>query len=256
MFWFKRKTITVDAFTNQAGVAKHYPIQKSAKFLPEWWKQLPKSNKFENAGIEFESSTMKRCIGFIDLYKNSFIVPFFTELKIKNVGSEWQCITAAGLHDDKGYIEILSSHTRDQYGPEFDSYNQFKILMPWILQEKTGVNFYLGGAYWNQPQYWQDLYFASGFLNFKYQSSINISFFASQTDKVVTLMPNQPLAYLIPITEHDVEIKTHDVTNEEYRKKLSATTFSSKFVDRYKFNKKLIDEQEQQQKKCPFGFGK
>ena len=84
MFWFKRKTITVDAFTNQAGVYEYFPINKSTKHLPDWWLSLPKLQNFENeAGIPFELSTMKRCPGFVDLYKKSFTLSSYTELKIK-----------------------------------------------------------------------------------------------------------------------------------------------------------------------------
>ena len=255
MFWFKTKEIVIDSFTNQAGLATYFPIQRAGKFLPDWWKQLPKQHTYENSGIEYQTSTMKRCIGFVDLYKHSFVVPMYTELKIKFAEGNWKCITSAGLYDDKGYIEVVTSHSREQFGPEFNQYTQLKILMPWVLQEKTGVNFILSGAYWNQTKHWPDAYFASGVLNFKYQNSINISLFTQKQSGMMTFMPNEPLAYLIPMTDKHVTIKTHLISNEEYRKKLSSSTFASKFVDRYKFNKRLIEEQEQKSK-CPFGFGK
>lgn len=253
MFWFKRKQIVVDAFTNQAGVHQYFPYERSSRNLPEWWKSLPKTNTYHNNGIAHESSTMKRCVGFTELFKNSWTIPMFTDLKISIEDDHWNCITAAGLADSRGHIIIVDSHSRDQFGREFDAYCQFKILMPWLLKEKTGVNFTMIGAYWNQTKLLDQLYVAPGVLNFKYQSSTNVSFFTKTENKIITINAGQPLAYLIPMTDKDVVIKSHLVSENEYRNMLTTSTYASKFVDRYKFNKRITDSQE---KKCPFGFGK
>lgn len=254
MFWFKKKKIIVDAFTNQSGVNTYFPLERASRNLPDWWKQLPKTSKYYQNGIPIETSTMKRCVGFVDLIKNSWTIPMYTDLKIKIEDDGWNCVTAAGLADHRGELQILESHNRDQYGSEFNDYYHFKILVPWLLEDNKGINFLMTGAYWNQTKLFDKCFFSPGVLNFKYQHSINVNFFTKREDKLIDIAAGQPLAYLTPMTDNDIEIRFHLISDEEYKNKIFVSTYASKFVDRYRFNKRIIDEKEKG--KCPFGFGR
>ena len=66
----------------------------------------------------------------------------------------------------------------------------------------------------------------------------------------VEFKAGEPLVHLIPISEKQVEIKTHLVSVDEILKMVPRPTT---YANRYNFFKKSM---ESETKKCPFGFGK
>jgi hypothetical protein len=65
IFIFKKPKLVIDCFTDRPGVFNFSKIDYAHKFYPEWWKQTPKSF-IENI---YEMSTIKKCRGIIDTYK-------------------------------------------------------------------------------------------------------------------------------------------------------------------------------------------
>jgi hypothetical protein len=257
MFWFKRKTITVDAFTNQAGVYEYFPMNKSTKHLPDWWLTLPKLTNLESeSGIPYELTTMKRCPGFIDLYKKSFTLSSYTELKIKTTENDWSCISSSGLAQSVGVqLKLIETHHRDQFGSAFDKFHHMKFIQPWLIYEKTGVNFLLAPTYWNHIEFWEKCFFATGLINFKYQHAAHVNFFMKRINDLITIKSGTPLVHLIPLSEYNVDLKTHLISDEDYDKKMKVSTYSTSYNNSYTHKKNIIDERERE-RKCPFGFGK
>jgi hypothetical protein len=247
MFFFKKPKLFVDAFTKVPGIEQFYPIAPARKFFPDWWKQLPKSHIWKDSnGIDIEQSTLKRCDGFVELYKNGIVIPLWSDIALRT-GAEGQWAYHSSQKDT-----ILESHPKEQYGDEFNNYSHIKIVSPWFLSEKTGCNFYYAPATWNLTAHYSDFILPPGIINFKYQGSVHVNTFFHKVDKQILLEAGTPLVQLIPLSDKEVVVKCHTLSQDEYSKKVESKTYAAKFMSKYKAKKKIIDSNS----KCPFGFGK
>jgi hypothetical protein len=249
MFLFKKKPIVVDCFTYNAGIEEFFPISAASEYFPEWWKNLPKEVNATYTGIQHKMSSMKRCYGFIDLYKNSFIIPLWTDLLVESDETgNFNWSASANLAET-----CINTHDRSQYGPEFDNHIHMKINSPWLLTEKEGINFYFSPAFWNQIKFMNDLYITPGIVNYKHQATTHINCFIQKKHNKILLESGTPMIYLTPMTDRPVVLKTHVVSYEEYNNIFTKSQYSSSFVNKYKKNKNIKDSNES---KCPFGFWK
>jgi hypothetical protein len=247
MFFNKRKKIVVDAFTYKAAVHDFFPIERATKFFPKWWTDLPKDYESIQYNIPVRYSTMKHCTGFIDLYKNSFILPMWSDLSIKT-------------YEDGTYNYVYSegdprpvvSHPKVEYGNAFDSYIHLKIESPWAIREKTGIQFYYGSPSWNQLDLLSKVHIVPGLLDFKYQDSTHVNMLVNRENSIIEFKHGQPMAQIVPLSEHDFEIKTHLLSKQEYFSMVEKNSYKMSFLNRFKRTKSLVKQTE---KKCPFGFG-
>lgn len=240
MFFFKRKKVVVDAFTYNSAVHQFSPIVKSTNFLPDWWKNLPSTyNAVSHNGIMSSQGTLKRCDGFTEMYRNTFMIPLWSDLIIEtfdNANFSWLFSASAGT-------EIVS-HSRDQYGDAFNKFIHLKIGVPWALKEKTGVNFYVSQPIWNHITSLSDIVIPSGIINFKDQCTANVNMFVPVKNNRFEIACHTPLATLVPMTEQDVEIKCHLIDYTEFQKIDNISAFNLKFKGGYKLKQKIAQ--------CPF----
>lgn len=247
MFFLRRSTIVVDCFVTSQPIHDLFPIRKASHFYPEWWKDLPKSFEVKSEfDVNLPVPTMKSCIGFVNLYRNGFILPLWSDLIIeKDING---CRYQFSDHKALG----IRDHDPLQYTGAFQNSTHMKILSPWLLKEKTGVNFLWMEPSWNNASLFENLNILPGVMDFKYQHGTNINAIISSNDIKLWIKAGDPLAHIIPISEKNIKIKTHSVTENEY-KKLEGTSYTSSFYHKYTTNKKILEANE---KKCPFGFGK
>lgn len=252
LFKFLQRPITVDCFTADQMAYEYFKIEKSTRYFPEWFKKIPNSAEYTNQNqIRMQFPTMKRCYGFLELYKNSFTVPMWTDTKISiNPKLKTFAFQTANKNNN------IHSHVREQYAGLFNETNfmQFKIETPWILKEKTGIQFMYESMFWNQARAF-DYAQLPGMLEFKYNSDISIQIVVNLENKEdqidLKLLAGTPMSMLIPLTEKRVTFKHHLVDIEEY-KKLYSKDFRSVFdcfddeVDMHKRIKAL------EKSKCPF----
>lgn len=242
MFWFKRKKIIVDAFVTDEKYIKFSPIERASKHWPEWFKSTP--NNYGNG--EIKESTIKQCNGILDLYKNSFIIPLWTEFNINAQNG-----TLSAYPADKQ--TPVTPHPEEQWKTYADpkQYKHIKINSPWLLKTKEPINWVVQKPFWNFKLY-EPFIIPEGILNFKYQSGTNINIFVNMEKNFETILKfNSPILQLIPLTEKEIEFKYHLVLEKEWATKLIPQIA---FNLNYNKHKKLIDDQESK-KKCPFGFG-
>lgn len=246
MFFFKRKKIVVDAFVSRPAIFEYAKIQETNKFLPEWWKKLPtKVTSVLSNSIELKYSTMKRCDGFLDLYRHGIIMPLWCDLTIKTTPDNYSWnYSGSGLSP-------LESHPNWEYGPEFDNYIHLKIASPWIFSENTGVKFHFAPASWSQIDYWKTMVIVPGVIEYKNQCTTNINMFVPKINNQIQLEHGQPMVHIIPLSENNVEVRNHLLSDEEWRVKHERISWKNTFNGRLKFIKKI-----EKQSKCPFGFGK
>jgi hypothetical protein len=245
MFFLRKSKIVLDSFTCHSSILELFPIAPAMEYLPDWWKRMPNQygQKLDN-GMVLPVSTIKRCQGFIDLYKTGFIIPLWSELLIgTNNRGEW-----AYVNSDSDKLSIIQ-HEKEQFGNHFDDKLHIKILSPWLLKEKTGVRFYWTGCPWNDIN--NKIVAMPGIVEFKYQNSSNINMFLAKEDMQADIKAGTPIVHMIPLVDKEVEIRNHCVDTIEYDKMSAHTQTHISFLNNYNTRKKILDQKES---KCPFGF--
>ncbi len=244
-FLFKRKKIHLDVFTDRPGVFELFPVDYSTKFFPEWWKKLPKEYYMET--INRLSSTMKRCEGFTDYYKNSVSIPLWTDLML-NIRTEFDAVncefsdpnTSVNTHD----LRQMQGFMEDK------KFEHIKILSPWIFKTKEDIVWSWSQPIWNFDDPFSMIVPPAG-INFKYQRSTHINTFVNKEhDKTILLPCGTPMVNLIPMTEKEVILHTHLINSQEYFE-MSDIAYPVSFTNKYRNMKKILQSKES---KCPFHF--
>ena len=238
-FFHRKKKIVIDCFTSNKNAYEFAPIVRGTKLLPEWWKKLP-TNDPNDIDFNTTNNNMRNCYGFLELYKRSIVLPFWTDLHLK-------------VTPDRGYqYQLLNSekpvqHNPQQYKGGFENYYHIKLKSPWILREKTGVHFTWVGAEWNNDQY--DFRILPGCLEYRVNCVTHVNMMLpKKTNEYMQYIPiGQPLVHIIPNDDAKITIKNHMVSEEEIKRfSLPPPSFSG--------INKLIDIKNKQSK-CPFRFG-
>jgi hypothetical protein len=235
----KKKKIIVDAFTDNDIIAKN-PISPTAKNLPSWYKKLKPSLNINDNGHNVSIPTFKRCDGMADLIGNSFTLPMWADISIvvdEHGAYQWK-------YPSQPFNFGVEQHAEFQMDSAFSPFVHMKIVSPWFLKEKTGVNFYQTQAFYSTNHLTGDVVMPPGVLNYKFQNSTHINMFL-QRDRHYLFEAGQGMTYLIPITENEVEIKTHVISEQEY-KKMAVAQYGFKFMGSYKHIKS---------KGCPINGG-
>lgn len=230
MFWTKKKKIVVDAFVDNENIAE-FPIESTSKYLPEWFLKLKPTHQLESDGHELLATTFKRCDGMLGLINKTFTLPMWSDLSIKTEDDgnyRWKYPSGA-------YNYGVEHHPNYQLNGAFDPLVHVKIKSPWVLKEKTGIQFLQSRAFYS---FNEDTWIAipPGVVDYKYQHSTHINVFLERNNQFL-FEAGQPLMYITPLTEKDVEIKTHVVSAEEY-KSLVKRSVPNTFIDFYKKTKK------------------
>lgn len=258
-FFFRRPKIVVDAFIRQSHCHLHeyFPVESANHFIPEWWKKAPKGNNTElmtnkKSPRPKETTSVRRCSGIVDYYNsNSIIIPLWMSCVLEYSSEDSKFGQLWASQDQNIFIKY---HEPDMRGPDYaKNFHHFKFISPWKFKEKSGINFYFGQAFYNFdiPD---EVVMPPGILNYKYQHATEINFFVrkplGQLVKKIEFKAGQPLAYVLPITEKKLELRTHVIPDDEY---FELTTKQVFFSNSYNVVKKIKEKNE---KKCPFGFGK
>jgi hypothetical protein len=246
MFFLRRSTIVVDCFINNEQIGELYPIQPTNKFIPSWWKKLPNSiSTLNENNIKIPVSTMKYCAGFNNLYSTGIVIPMWTDFFINNSNDNQEYQFADRVTD-------LTQHDIVQFDDCFKNHFHIKITSPWKLKEKTGVNWIFTELFYNLNNSLDTHRIMPGIVEYKYQSTTNINILIKKADgSRLYFSAGDPMVHLIPLSEKKVKIKTHIISTEEYNKKFNYNP--STFLNTYHKTKKIMQNNE---KKCPFGFGK
>ena len=249
MFWFKRKKLVLDAFTTVTAAYNFYPVTRMKNVYPDWWKKMPATvSQTNSVGLKFPTATIKKCDGFLSLYATGFNIPLWTDVIIEtDLDGSYKYQMALGMDPSP-----VSEHGREQMGPEFDELIHMKLHNPWTFSEKTGVEFYFAPAWWNQIKLLPNMFVPPAIINFKYQVGAEINLFFPRINNRMELDAGQPMVQLIPLTEHDIDIRCHLISKDEMNTQNSLHA-NTTFHNAYKLKKIALQVKE---KKCPFGFGK
>jgi hypothetical protein len=211
IFLFKPKTVNVDLFTARKEVIDFAPIDYSRKFIPDWWKDLPKQNLEEIEKLK----TMRTCVGVTDLFQQGFIIPIWSDIVI-DVGAKGTTEGSYQYADNLSIAEFHAAQQRGYFAPEME-YMHIKLQTPWAAKTKESINWMLVDAQYQQDDL-RNYSLSIGLMNFKYQHSLNLNalFFRQEEKKRILLKHGKPVAQLIPLTEKPVRITRHLVDQKEY----------------------------------------
>ena len=245
-FFFKPKKIVIDCFTDNHFVFETSKINRANKFFPEWVKQLPTPSA--------STLNIRTCPGLKDLYKKSFVIPSWTEIDfIIKPDSSFEWKSASKM--------IIASHPENQFEGIFSGQKvcQIKIVAPWILKCNADLNILIHDPFWNRNKI-NDFQVSPGIMNINYINQCNINAFTDvdlSSPKQIKIEPFSPLAFLTPITDKDVEIKLHLVSEREMESFAKQHYFSGLHGHKkMKLAADKIQELNKPESKCPFGFKK
>ena len=229
------KKIKLECFTADAGIHKFFPISPAKKFIPEWFKNMPPS-------VE-QTATIKHCDGFNNLYSRGWVIPLWSDLLIETDKEGWYRYQYSGTFDsfpgsDRG-AEPIDYHNSTQLGNNFSDHIHLKLLSPWIIKEKTGVDFYYSENTWGIKKYFDDITILPGVLNFKDQNTANINMFLEKKNNKFIIEHNTPLIHCIPLSDAKLEIKNYLVSDQEFKHLSHISAYRFAFMGTYKKGKSL-----------------
>jgi hypothetical protein len=234
---FLRKPIVLDFYTSRPDVFRFSKPAPASQFLPEWWKSLPLTVPYKLG----ETSTMKRCVGFIEYYKKGVMLPLWSDLAIRIgvIGSfdyEWK------FSDGSSTAVIHDVNEHAGFCPR-SHHAQIKLGNPWIARCSEDIPWLFTQPDWNFNES-GDVRIPNGVLEFKHQHGLNINMFISHEsqEKYIRLNHGQPMGHLIPLTERRVVYRHHLVSQQELDR--IHVPQSITFTKIYKTKKELS--------KCPF----
>ena len=241
MIWLPKKKIVVDCFTSSKPAYELFPIDHAIKFVPDWWRNMPKEYEI---GELFPASTMKRCPAVIETFKHGLMLPLWSDLAISTKGgNDWEL----KFSDPMCGIEKHDARQWDAYADP-NKYMQFKLMSPWALRTKEDIMWSYSKPTWAFPPE-STLNIFGGIISFQSQHSTHVNVMiplAPAPNYIV--QAGQPMAHIVPLTEKAIEIRRHLITPEEFKLKFS-NQFNFAFTKSYKRAVTIKKES-----KCPFKF--
>jgi len=211
LIFSKSKKVVVDFITHDYKAYDYFPIDKSNKFIPQWWKDIPQQHDSEIFKTKANRrNSLKRCPGFMDIFRYSYTLPLWTSCEI---------IVDDRINED-GYSTScadgtkISSHDSEQAGRFMPSNSlvHFKFVSPWLgySPKSRDLLWDWAPATWNNPNLLGKLIIPTRFRNFRGGTSTNIhTFMDSSTRDVLNLEAGVPMIHMTPMTDSKVEVKCH-----------------------------------------------
>jgi hypothetical protein len=220
MFNFiKKKTIELHLYTNSVDTYNLLKPRSAKDFYPEWYKNLPKIDSSSHN----ITPTLKSCYGFMQLYKKSFIIPLWADLKIETIDNDFKNMLN---YDDNSVDRIkdkriqvsfcsdnhhLQMHDKIQYKNllNHDKHTIVKLETPWRAYCSEDIDFHCTNAFYNNADYMDIFTVVPGMMSFKFQYNMNIFICANKNKDPTVLNFGMPLAMLTPLTDRPIKIIYH-----------------------------------------------
>lgn len=252
IFLFKKSKLILDCFTYDPMVAKTASIQSALKFYPDWIRKIP-SERFEekhlpgtNATHKIPTGTIKGCPGVIDYFKTGVMAPLWTDVSIAINPNGTYTYSSA----DSPFS--LESHWPGQWDG-FNGYQHIKMVFPWHIEESTGTKFLLQKPLWtsnDNPFLISKFASAGGVIDFKSQHCLHMHVLAEiplvRQEFILNL--GTPLIHLIPLSDKEIEVRTHIVDDNEWHKRTVVSTGAKTFIKQSLKRDQMIKSVEG----CPF----
>ena len=236
-FFIPKKKIIVDCFTADINAYQVFPIEKANKFIPKWMKSS--ASTFNLNGID--RSTIKRCSGIIDYYKQGIILPMWCDLNliINNGGYSWEFSNSFSSADNHAHQQWDCYVNPNEFG-------HLKLFSPWRFKTKESISWYAIKPTWNFSLK-EEYHIPSGALNFKYQSTTNVNILIDiRKNTKFVIEAGQPMTHYIPLSDRPIELRHHLVSSQEF---IQLSPGDVKFIGSYL---EVMNQAKIKERKCPF----
>jgi len=232
-FFFRPSTITVDVFCADEIIFHNFKPERANKFLPKFWKELPpyldqKAIQNPHSKLMTKVGTLKKCVGFTDLFSNGFILPNWADWQNEVLPSG---VSVTANFNSEDVNSTFSGHGRTQFGePLYKNCGHIKIDSPWLFKEKTGVKFTWNGCPWHNTDALENFYVLSAIVNYKNQIGTNVNAF-QRKGSIVQFTAGDPLIHLVPMSEKKVKIAHHQISQQEWHNMNSREMIALRYKD-------------------------
>jgi len=243
----RSKKLVLNCYTYDKNVYETGRPNYSSKFLPNWWKNLDQF-VYEDDGF-FPQATMKNCSGLIKYYSRGIIIPLWCDLAVEigergTIDFRWQYADRRSRGEQHS-MQQMGHHLHEE------EYSHLKLISPWIFEMSEDVQWTWTEPTWNSLKQY-DYKILPGITEYKNTNATNINmlFSRGETRKRLLIEHGTPMVHLVPITERRIEIKHHLISAQEWEINLKSP--SEKFYRSHFYRRKIIDQIEAEQSKCPF----
>ena len=252
---FGSKKLVVDAYTYKHSIFYTYNPKIAREYAPSYLKDMPAI--IENPYNGVPMSTLRGCVGLRKLYSQGIILPLWTDVIVNIPESPKE-----GTNNPPGTPGVIvadlttriQSHPTEQWSNFVDPrlFVHTKLESPWLFYCKEEIDWIFAGCSWNQKDP-LEAEILPGCLDFKYQhqTNVNILIKRNTTNSRLFMEAGTPIVHLIPVTERDIELKIHLVSEDEYMH-MSASNAPTSFTNNYNKSRKI--RQDNEKSKCPFHF--
>ena len=185
--------IVLNCYTYKKEVYEQFPVCKTIKALPSWWKN-----------IDDDRQTIKQCPGFLEYFASGFTVPLWTDMMF-TIGTS----VDEGVSVNIDEINVHPTYQRGEYLPE-TKYQQLKLIAPWLIRCNEDIKFVFSANTWclDNPE---EFIIPPGVVDYKNQFGININSFLvyNGTTRSVHLKAGMPIVSCIPMSDRKIEIVNH-----------------------------------------------
>jgi len=256
--FFKKKKIILNCYTYNQQTYDFFPISKSTKHLPSWWKQMGPTF---NTPARFTGwPTIKSCHSVNAFLKRGVTIPLWTDalLGVAKVdtpaGPQHRIITEFGDQVQTKCGVHGSMQMSQEFLPEHN-YTHLKLETPWLFESDDDTEWL-----WTHPVYnnneLDQFTTLPGIIEFKYNHVVNINLTMRKEwngePLLLNLEAGKPMVNLIPMSNRQVEVRNHLVSKDEWNEIKDRNTH---IFFRGNYNK-FVKLNKEKETKCPFGFGK
>ena len=106
----------VEWWSTVPGLTELEPVQPANKFLPDWFKKMPRWLEEDNP---FDKGTFKNCPGIVDFYKDAFVIPLWADfyLNVSEKDFGWKCSNedfTMSLHFKEQFLDHTPKNVKNE----------------------------------------------------------------------------------------------------------------------------------------------
>ena len=264
--WIRgRKKISVMAYTAKPTAVDLFPIEKAARSIPDWWKQLPNHDRYDT------EANMKGCAGFLEYYQHGFMIRSWIDIRFSQEhtydqgpapdltvsGPPWptDISVPSGLKFSAFAKDQTELHTHSlQQSRGFINESQWwhvKIISPWNIETTESLKWYWGQPTWNLSDQMKDIIVLPGVMDFSYTHATHINLLVRIDKGTVVIPAGMPLVHLVPLTDRPVDLRCEFDPAQDARLRAASVPFA--MHKSWKVKQKIMQDQAKASR-CPFNW--
>lgn len=226
---YKNNEPSIDFWTVVPGLSKIPEItpKRLSKMKPEWWSSMP--------AINDSKKDVRHCPSFMDVFSNLYVVPMWTDLKIKILDGHIRYEVpnnrfVVQLHHDYQFKDTISNVS------DKNIKGIIKLINPWHIKTPQGFSiFQLPNMY----EVNDDYHVVGGIIDTDNYHINNVQLYIKSNKEEFIIKRGTPLYYIFPFKRNRFNLNIREMTHDDYiDTEKSFSIFSTKFLKGYSNNRK------------------